>query len=145
MKFTDVKILLVDDDAGHRQLMNLNLKRSHIANDIIEFCDGLELLNFFEGSQKSGAMSGQSFVIFLDIRMPKMSGVEVLQSLKADPYLKRIPVIMVSTTDDPDEVVRCYELGCSHYVTKPIDYEQFIKAVQKLGLFLSVVNVPPLD
>lgn len=141
----EVTLLLVDDDPGHRILMRRNLKRSNISNDMMEFEDGQQLIDFFEQAKESGSLSTRSFVVFLDIRMPKMSGVEVLRILKADPYLKRIPVTMVTTTDDPAEVARCHELGCSHYVTKPVDYEQFIKAVQSLGLFLSVVKVPQLD
>ncbi|WP_309382762.1 response regulator [Cerasicoccus frondis] len=141
----EVTILLADDDAGHRQLMRRNLKRFKIANDIIEFEDGQGLLDFFRKAQDSGALARMAFVVFLDIRMPRMTGVEVLQELKADPYLKRVPVIMVTTTDDPAEVTRCHELGCSNYVTKPVDYDNFVKAIQNLGLFLSVVQVPRLD
>lgn len=141
---TEVTIIIADDDAGHRRLMQRNLKRFKIANDILEFEDGLSLLDFFKKAQENGNLANAAFVVFLDIRMPKLTGVEVLQQMKADPYLKRIPIIMVTTMDDPDEVARCHELGCSNYVTKPVDYDAFVQAVQNLGLFLSVVKIPRL-
>ena len=77
--------------------------------------------------------------------MPKIDGVEVLRRVKADEELKKIPVIMITTTDDPREVERCHELGCSNYLTKPIDYEKFVDAMRKLGLFLLVVQVPTIN
>ena len=74
--------------------------------------------------------------------MPRVDGVEVLRQLKADPATRPIPVIMLTTTDDPREVERCYELGCNVYITKPVEYEEFVKAIKRLGLFLQVVRVP---
>ncbi|GHC03064.1 response regulator [Cerasicoccus arenae] len=145
MNNQEVTIILADDDVGHRSLMRLNLNRCNIANNIMEFEDGQELLGFFTKSCKEKSLTDKAFMIFLDIRMPKMNGIEVLQILKADKYLRRIPIIMVTTTDDPSEIARCHELGCSYYVTKPVDYEKFIGAVRNLGLFLSIVQVPRLD
>ncbi len=84
-----------------------------------------------------------SILLLLDIKMPKVDGVEVLRQLKADPRTNTIPVIMLTTTDDPRKVRRCYELGCNVYITKPVDYQAFIEAIRRLGLFLQVVQVPP--
>lgn len=140
----EVKILLVDDDPGHRSLMRRNLERCKITNEMQEFEDGQQLIDFFAKAKERGELSQQAYIIFLDIRMPKMNGFEVLERMKTDLYLKRIPIIMVTTTDDPDEISKCHDLGCNHYVTKPVDYDQFIHAVQNLGLFLSIVKVPRL-
>jgi CheY-like chemotaxis protein len=79
----------------------------------------------------------------LDINMPRMDGVQVLAQIKAQESTSKIPVIMLTTTDDPREVQRCYELGCSVYVTKPVEYESFVEAVKRLGLFLQIVQIPP--
>jgi len=140
----EVTILLVDDDAGHRSLMRRNLSRSSVSNPIVEFEDGQLLLDHLKDERAAGNLSQKAFIIFLDIRMPKLSGVEVLRQLKNDSYLRRIPVIMVSTMDDPNEIARCHEIGCSHYVTKPVDYEQFITAVKSLGMLISIVKIPKL-
>jgi CheY-like chemotaxis protein len=88
---------------------------------------------------------GTPYLLLLDIGMPEVDGVEVLRRIKADPELKTMPVIMITTTDDPREVGRCHELGCSNYVTKPLDYNQFVEAIRRLGLFLLVVEVPKID
>jgi CheY-like chemotaxis protein len=84
-------------------------------------------------------------VLLLDIRMPKVDGIEVLRQVKCDPELKKLPVIMVTTTDDPREIDRCHELGCSNYITKPVEYSQFVETIRRLGLFLLTVEVPTLN
>ena len=86
--------------------------------------------------------SPQSILLLLDIKMPRVDGIEVLRQLKSDPQTASIPVIMLTTTDDPREVQRCYELGCSVYITKPVDYQAFVEAINRLGLFLQVVRIP---
>jgi CheY-like chemotaxis protein len=90
-------------------------------------------------------MPNGSLLILLDINMPRVDGVEVLRRLKGDPKTTRIPVIMLTTTDDPREIQHCYELGCSVYVTKPVVYEEFIEAIKRLGLFLTIVKLPRED
>ena len=77
--------------------------------------------------------------------MPKVDGVEVLRQLKAEPDLRKLPVIMLTTTDDPREVARCHELGCNNYIVKPVDYDKFSDATQQLGLFISLIEVPPIN
>jgi len=81
-------------------------------------------------------------LVLLDLNLPVLDGFQVLEKMKGDPHTQPIPVIILTTTDNPQEIMRCYELGCNVYVTKPVDYEQFSEAVTKLGLFLSVVQIP---
>ena len=83
-----------------------------------------------------------SLIVLLDINMPRLDGVETLRQLKADPRTAKIPVIMLTTTDDPREVEHCYELGCNIYITKPVEYERFCDALRELGMFLQFVAVP---
>lgn len=139
----EVVLLMAEDDEGHAGLIRKNLQRAGIANEILHFSDGQAILDFLF-SRGSGPVRNPStpYVLLLDIRMPKVSGLEVLEQIKASPDLRSIPVTMITTTDDPREVDRCYFLGCSNYITKPIDYEKFVNAMRQLGLFLSVVQVP---
>jgi CheY-like chemotaxis protein len=138
-----ILIVLVEDDDGHAILVERNLKRAGVANGIRRLKDGQEALDFVrrQGAYGSHVIS-QSMLLLLDIKMPRVDGVEVLRQLKSDPATALIPIIMLTTTDDPREVQRCYELGCSVYVTKPVDYQAFVEAINRLGLFLQVVRIP---
>ena len=139
-------ILLAEDDEGHAFLIQQNLEEAGIANLLIHVKDGQEALDFIrsEGPYQGRVHDGP-LLLLLDINMPRLDGVEVLRQLKADPKRDQIPVIMLTTTDDPREVQRCYELGCSSYVTKPVEYDKFTDAVRRLGLFLAIVQVPRED
>ncbi len=142
-----VSIVLVEDDDGHATLVERNLRRSGIANQFVRFRDGEEALDYFFGAtaaeRDAPRESFGSLVVLLDLRMPRVDGFEVLRRLKADPATASIPVIVLTTTDDPREIERCYALGCNVYITKPVDYEAFIEAVRRLGFFLQVVKLPP--
>ncbi|MCP3891228.1 MAG: response regulator [Desulfobulbaceae bacterium] len=143
---TDVIILVAEDDEGHANLIKKNLKRAGIINKVLLFKDGQEIINFLFGKgDKPHRQSGEAYILLLDIRMPKIDGVQVLKRVKADPSLKKLPVIMITTTDDPREIGNCHEMGCSSYITKPIDYDSFVNAIRQLGLFLSVVQVPTIN
>ena len=137
-------ILLVEDDDGHAKLVEINLKRAGVVNPIVRAKDGVDALDYIlsRGSY-AGQTSPHLLLILLDINMPRMDGVETLRQLKSNEALKNIPVIMLTTTDDPREVERCYELGCNIYITKPVEYEQFAEAIRRLGLFLQVIAIPP--
>ncbi len=139
----DIIILISDDDPGHARLIEKNLSRAGLLNRIIRFEDGQQILDFLFGRGEGPKRSADAaYFILLDIRMPKVDGVEVLRQLKADPELRKIPVSMLTTTDDPREVERCHELGCNNYIVKPVDYDKFSDAVRQFGLFLSLVQVP---
>lgn len=139
----DVTILVADDDEGHAGLIVRNLNRAGVSNAIERFRDGQEILDFlFRKGEGKQLENDTSYILLLDIRMPKVNGIEVLRQIKADSELKKLPVIMVTTTDDPKEVSRCHELGCSSYITKPVEYDAFVNAVQNLGIYLTVVEVP---
>ena len=142
----EVTIIIAEDDDGHATLIRKNLQRAGISNDLLHFKDGQETLDYlFKRSKKKTRKSGVGLLLLLDIRMPKVDGVEVLRRVKKDAELKKIPVIMLTTTDDPREVARCHQLGCSNYIKKPIDYDNFVQAIQKLGLFLLVVEIPVIN
>lgn len=137
-------ILLVEDDDGHAKLVELNLKRAGVANPIIRAKDGMEALDYvLSRGSYADQPAPHILLILLDINMPRMDGVETLRQLKSNEALKNIPVIMLTTTDDPREIERCYELGCNIYITKPVEYEQFAEAIRRLGLFLQVIAMPP--
>lgn len=141
----EVVILIADDDAGHARLIEKNLRRAALGNRIERFEDGQQVLDFLfrRGDRKREPET--AYFLLLDIRMPKVDGVEVLRQLKQDPELRKIPVIMLTTTDDPREVERCHALGCSNYIVKPVDYEQFAEAIGKMGSFIVLVQVPELN
>ena len=139
-------ILLAEDDEGHASLVQRNLHRSGIVNEIVHVRDGQEALDYL---RCQGAFSeripSRALILLLDIKMPRVDGCEVLRQLKADERTQKIPVIMLTTTDDPREVQHCYELGCSVYITKPVSYDEFVEAIKRLGLFLCIVKVPRED
>lgn len=141
----EVTILVAEDDAGHARLIEKNLGRAGLRNPIKRFENGQAILDFlFRRDPVESPASEASFLILLDIRMPQVDGVEVLRQIKGDPVLRKIPVIMLTTTDDPREVERCHEIGCSSYIVKPVDYDKFAEAIKSLGLFISLVQVPEI-
>ena len=136
-------IILAEDDDGHAHLIHKNLERAGLVNGFTRVRDGQEALDLIrgEGEHAGNGLSGRCLLL-LDINMPRVDGVEVLRRIKADSELASTPVIMLTTTDDPREIDRCYKLGCNVYITKPVAYEQFVEAIRQLGLFLQVVKVP---
>lgn len=143
----EVIILITEDDDGHAELIIDNLREAGLTNQIIRFRDGQEVLDFLVGTPDTPEtrQSGAAYLLLLDIRMPRVDGVEVLRRIKLTPELHKMPVIMLTTTDDPREVQNCYELGCSCYITKPVDYDRFSEMLHRLGLFLMVVQVPDIS
>jgi CheY-like chemotaxis protein len=141
-----LEILLAEDDDGHALLVQRNLARSGLANRVIHVRDGQEALDYvFRQGAYSQREPGGALLLVLDINMPRVDGVEALARIKASETASLLPVIMLTTTDDPREIERCYQLGCSVYITKPVDHEDFVEAVKRLGLLLQVVQIPPND
>jgi CheY-like chemotaxis protein len=137
-------IVLAEDDDGHANLIHRNLERAGLANGFVRVGDGQEALDLIRGEgEHAGREALGNYLLLLDINMPRVDGVEVLRRVKADPALATTPVIMLTTTDDPREVERCYKLGCNVYITKPVAYDKFVEAIRQLGLFLQVVKIPP--
>jgi len=133
----DVVIVLAEDDPGHARLIEKNL-RAVLTNTIVRFANGQEALDYLRREEQAT----QQHLLLLDLNMPVMDGYQVLSRLKADPRTVLIPVIVLTTTDDPAEIRRCYDLGCNAYVVKSADYEQFTEAMRRLGLFLSIARMP---
>lgn len=142
----EVVVLIVEDDDGHARLIEKNLRRASIKNEMLRFADGQQILDFLfrrgEGRQREDFTP---YLLLLDIRIPKIDGVEVLRQIKQDEELRKIPVIMLTTTDDPREVDACHRLGCSHYIVKPVEYDKFSAVLGQLGLFLKIVLVPQIN
>ena len=156
-----VSIVLIEDDDGHATLVERNLRRAGISNGFVRFRDGQQALDYFFGPASTSTSTAQAevgravplvrpareeltnFVVLLDLKMPRVDGFEVLRRLKESPQTAAVPVIVLTTTDDPREITRCYELGCNVYITKPVEYDAFIEAVRRLGFFLQVVKLPP--
>ena len=141
---TPVIIVMIEDDEGHARLIERNIRRSGVNNEIRPFSDGTSAVNYLFGKDGTGVQhKGQALLILLDLNLPDMTGIEILRQVKENKYLKSTPVVVLTTTDDSHEIKRCYELGCNVYITKPVNYESFANAIRQLGLFFSVIQVPP--
>jgi CheY-like chemotaxis protein len=141
-----VEIVLIEDDEGHARLIEKNMRRAGVHNPITPFSNGSDAVNYLFGANGSGLSNkGKPLLILLDLNLPDMTGVEILSRVKANEHLKRIPVVVLTTTDDAVEMQHCYDLGCNIYVTKPVNYESFANAIRQLGLLFSVIQVPAPD
>ena len=135
-------IILAEDDEGHANLISKILRQTGITNDILHFTDGQEILDFlFKTGEEPYIERGTNCLLLLDINLPGVNGIEILRQVKHD-ELRKIPVIMITATDDPTEIELCYELGCSNYIIKPVTYEKFNDAFKHLGEFLHTVVFP---
>lgn len=138
-----VTIVMVEDDEGHARLIEKNIRRAGVNNPIVPFTDGNSALNYLFGPDGSGEPSaGRHLLVLLDLNLPDMTGVDILEKIKSNPHTKRSPVVVLTTTDDAREIQRCYDLGANVYITKPVNYEGFANAIRQLGLFFSVMQVP---
>lgn len=136
-----VTIVMVEDDEGHARLIERNIRRAGIHNIIRHFTDGTSALDYLFNAKDGPSLNGPALIL-LDLNLPDMSGVDILTRIKAEPSLRRTPVVVLTTTDDKVEIQRCYDAGCNVYITKPVNYESFADAIRQLGLFLSVIQVP---
>ena len=141
-----VTIVMVEDDVGHARLIEKNIRRAGVNNPIVPFTDGTSALKFLLGEDGSGkSQAGQQLLVLLDLNLPDMTGVDILEKVKSNVHVKRTPVVVLTTTDDEREIKRCYDLGANVYITKPVDYENFANAIRQLGLFFSVMQVPEAE
>jgi CheY-like chemotaxis protein len=141
-------ILVAEDDKGHFALVKKNLWRICVDAEIIHFPDGQKLMDFLNQKDTSEhELQKKKYLLLLDIKMPGMDGIEVLEAVKKDPELRKIPTVMLTTTNNPVEIDRCYGQGCSFYIVKPADYGDFMEAIEHLGAFLSMESlfIPTVD
>ena len=138
-----VTIIMIEDDEGHARLIEKNIRRAGVSNQIIPFTDGTSALAFLMGPDGTGAANkGRQLLVLLDLNLPDMTGVDILEKVKGNEHTRRSPVVVLTTTDDQREIQRCYDLGANVYITKPVEYDTFAQAIRQLGLFLSVMQVP---
>lgn len=137
-------ILLVEDNPKDVELTLAALDRSNLANDVIVVRDGAEALEYlcYRGAYANRERGGPA-VILLDLKMPKVDGIQVLQAIKGDETLKQIPVVMLTTSREEKDLVASYQLGVNAYVVKPVAFTEFVEAIQDLGVFWAVLNEPP--
>ena len=137
------RILIVDDSPKDVELVIAALAENNLANEVIIAEDGEEALDYLYKRGKFTNEDGNPAVILLDIKMPKMDGIEVLRHIRSDPKFKLIPVIMVTSSREERDLVESYKLGANSYVVKPVDIIQFIDAIKVLGQYWAVINQPP--
>jgi CheY-like chemotaxis protein len=138
------RILLVDDSPRDTELAVDVLETSHLANTIVTLRDGAEALEYlFRRGQFAGRVDEQPAVILLDLKMPKVDGLEVLRQVKSDPELKVIPVVVMTSSREEQDLVNSYHLGVNAYVVKPVQFQEFVEAVKQVGAFWAVLNEPP--
>jgi CheY-like chemotaxis protein len=136
-------VIIAEDDEGHATLMRRNLKRAGLEIDPVHVRDGQEALDYmYRRAPWADRARHGALVLLLDLNMPRLGGLEVLRQLKNDAELGRIPVFVLTTTDDPAEVDRCYTLGASACIVKPVEYAAFSEAVQRLAQFLMTAAIP---
>lgn len=146
MDIDEVEILLVEDNSTDAELTTRALRKHNFANHLLWVRDGAEALDFIFGS---GAYAGRNTkheprVILLDLRLPKVDGLEVLQKIKTDERTKLIPVVVITSSQDEEDITRSYKLGVNSYINKPIQFEDFVKTISELGLYWLVYNKPPV-
>ncbi len=141
-----VTIIMVEDDEGHARLIEKNIRRAGVANEIVSFTNGTEALAYLMGPDGSGLVNkGRQLLVLLDLNLPDMTGIDILEKVKGNEHTRRSPVVVLTTTDDQREIQRCYDLGANVYITKPVDYDGFANAIKQLGLFFSVMQIPEAE
>jgi CheY-like chemotaxis protein len=135
-----VKIVMIEDDEGHARLIEKNIRRAGVSNEIVPFTNGTDALAYLFGADTPE--KGSHLLVLLDLNLPDMTGIDILEKIKSDAATKRLPVVVLTTTDDAREIQRCYDLGANVYITKPVDYDGFANAIRQLGLFFTVMQVP---
>ena len=138
------RILLVDDSPRDIELALNALAGYRLANEVIPLPDGAEALDYlFRRGRFAERTDGQPAVVLLDLKMPKVDGLEVLRQIKGDPKLKVIPVVVMTSSREEQDLVNSYQLGVNAYVVKPVKFQEFVEAVKRVGGFWAVLNEPP--
>jgi CheY-like chemotaxis protein len=137
-------LVVVEDDPGHARLIERNLRRAHLPYSLVLLGDGQAALDYLLRAREEQGTRYPShpYLVLLDLNLPGCPGVEVLARLKSDAHTKHIPVIILTTTDERHEIEQCYALGCNAYFIKPVAYDQFVEVIQKLGWWLTGIEVP---
>ena len=133
-------LVMVEDDEGHARLIKKNLERTFIGNRVVHLNDGEEALDYFFPEQ--GSIKNEKTLVLLDLNLPKVDGYEVLKRMKEESQTRSIPIIVMTTTDNPKEVDRCYALGCNMYITKPIEFDNFSNMMHRLESTLAMLKLP---
>lgn len=137
-------ILLAEDNPSDIELTLTALEENHLANDVVVARDGAEALDYlYRRGTHTGRPPGNPAVVLLDLKMPKVDGLEVLRTIKQDDQLRNIPVVVLTSSREETDLVGSYRLGVNAYVVKPVDFQQFVKAVSDLGVFWAIINEPP--
>lgn len=138
------RILLVDDSPRDTELALDALARHNLANEVVAVRDGVEALDYlYRRGQFADRVADQPAVVLLDLKMPRVDGIEVLRQVKGDPQLKMIPVVVMTSSREEQDLVNSYQLGVNAYVVKPVQFQEFVEAVKQVGAFWAVVNEPP--
>jgi CheY-like chemotaxis protein len=138
------RILMVEDDPGDVELALTALDEYHLANEVVVARDGQQALHYLHcQGEFSSRPEGNPAVMLLDLKLPKVDGLEVLQKIRSDDRLKMIPVVVLTSSHEEKDMVRSYALGVNAYVVKPVDFHEFVNAVKELGVFWAVINEPP--
>ena len=138
------RILLVEDNERDVELTLAALEEHNLANEVVVARDGAEALDYlYQRGKYSDRADGLPAVVLLDLNMPKVDGMEVLQRMKIDPVLKQVPVVMVTSSRVEQDLVRSYELGVNAYVVKPVDFQKFIESIRQIGFFWAIINEAP--
>ncbi|HKQ38661.1 MAG TPA: response regulator [Verrucomicrobiae bacterium] len=139
------RILLVEDNANDVELSLSAFEQQNLANEVVVARNGAEALDYlYRRGRFADRPGGQPAVVLLDLKMPKVDGMEVLRQVKSDPELKTLPIVMLTSSREEHDLIRSYQLGVNAYVVKPIDFRQLLDAVKQLGLFWAVLNEPPV-
>lgn len=144
MKENEIEVLLIEDTSSDAELAIRALKKSHLANNIIHLEDGVEAIHFLfgEGKYAGRDIANKPKVILLDLQMPKLNGLEVIQKIKAAEHTKTIPVVVLTSSKEDPDIKKCYELGANSYIVKPVDFDNFTKAVTGIGMYWLLINNP---
>ena len=138
------RILLAEDSERDAELTLAALEEYNLANEVVVVRDGADALDYlYQRGKYSGDAHALPVVVILDLKMPKVDGLEVLRQMRADPKFKHVPVVMLTSSREEQDLVRSYQLGVNAYVVKPVDFQKFVESVKQLGFFWAVINEPP--